>query len=120
MATRNPSQPVLMPGAAEQPSAPADEAAPAEGVAQSAAALAEIAALKAKLAAAEAEAASLRKTEDTSLVFTPVTPHGAQKLAISETAHMSVAEVMAAIADGSLSEPQNNYLCKDGYYTRRS
>ena len=119
MATRNPSQPVLMPGAAEQPSGQADEASKAEGGTE-AGALAEIAALKAKLAAAEAEAASLRKTEDTSLVFTPVTPHGAQKLAISETAHMTVAEVMAAIQGGSLSEPQNNYLCKDGYYTRRS
>lgn len=52
-------------------------------------------------------------------VYEPETPHGKANLAASDTATMTVAQVMAAIDAGKLKEPVNSYLCADGYYSRR-
>lgn len=71
---------------------------------------AEIAALKAELA----EAKRLPQ-----VVYEPKTPHGLAALASSDTAGMTVKQVMAAIDAGQLREPLNSYLCADGYYARR-
>jgi hypothetical protein len=87
-----------------------------------------IAELEASLAAAQQAAieANARATEAASkaalpqVVFEPATPHGSKALAASETGHMTMAEVMAAIDAGQLDEPTNAYLCSDGYYARRS
>ena len=71
----------------------------------------------ARIAELEAQVAAAARLPQP--VFEPVTPHGKAALASSETAHMTVAEVMAAINTGALREPMNNYLCSDGYYSRR-
>jgi hypothetical protein len=70
---------------------------------------AEIAALKAQLAEAKKQS-----------VFEPKTPHGVAALAASDTANMTVAQVMEAIDAGQMSEPQAHYLCRDGYYSTRA
>jgi hypothetical protein len=116
MSSRSASQPVLTPGAI--PAAETEEVAQAPAASQDAMAdvikamQAEIAALKA--AAAASDAAKLPQ-----VVYEPQTPHGIARLAESATAHMTVAEVMAAISDKRMPEPETNYLCKDGYYVRR-
>jgi hypothetical protein len=71
---------------------------------------AEIAALKAQLADAK------RLPQ---VVFEPKTPHGVAALAASDTANMTVAQVMQAIAEGSMRKPMTHYLCADGYYSRQ-
>ena len=52
------------------------------------------------------------------MVFEPITKHGAERLALSPTGTLTVAEVMAKIDAGELAEPQTNYLCRDGYARR--
>jgi len=52
------------------------------------------------------------------VVYEPTTPHGLAALESSETANMTVVEVMAAIQAKRLREPVTSYLCKDGYYCR--
>jgi hypothetical protein len=53
-------------------------------------------------------------------VYTPTTPHGAERLAASEVGTMTTAQVAQAIDDGLLPEPLTSYLCADGYLARRS
>jgi hypothetical protein len=116
VATRSATQTVQTPGA------PAAEDLPVDGEQDQAAV---IAALQAQLAAQTAETERLRAAPAavlaaaTSMVYEPQTPHAAEKLAMSPTARMTVAEVMAQIDAGKLAEPVNSYLCRDGYYARR-
>ncbi len=85
----------------------------------------ELAALRRRVAALEAENAGLAAKAETasqaSAIFdaNPTTPHGIIRMAESETSHMTVKQVMAAIDAGKLSEPNPSYLCADGYYVRR-
>jgi len=83
----------------------------------------DVAALKAELAALKAKnaelAADLESKAKSSIVYTPDTPHGIERLASSATAGMTVAQVMAAIDSGRLDEPVTSYLCADGNYCRR-
>lgn len=79
----------------------------------------------ARLAALEAENARLRaaaesKPELPQVLYEPVTPHGAEKLAASPTAHLTVAQVMASIDEGRMKEPTTNLLCRDGWYCSRA
>lgn len=116
MATRSATQTVQTPGAPEAADQPLDGERDQASV---------IAALQAQLAAQTAENERLRAMPASvaavtdSLVYEPKTPHAAEKLAMSPTARMTAAEVMANIDAGELPEPVNSYLCRDGYYARR-
>jgi hypothetical protein len=70
---------------------------------------AEIAALRAQLAKAKKQS-----------VIEPTTPHGQAALAASDTANMTVAQVMEAIDSGRMPEPKAHYLCRDGYFSTRN
>ena len=106
MATRATSQAVQVPGDS-----------PAQGDSQGLT-------VEERLAQLEAENARLKAAAEApalpSVVYEPTTPHGAVKLAESATGDKTVAQVMALIDAGKLQEPVSNYLCKDGYYTRRT
>lgn len=114
---RDTKQPVQTPGA------PSDEDHETKGPAQvkpgkdSADKDAQIAKLQAELAAAQALNA---KPDLPNVVYEPVTPHGKEKLLASDTANMTVAEVMQAIKDGTMSEPISMTLCRDGWYVRQN
>lgn len=73
----------------------------------------------ARIAALEAKLAELQAPALPAVVFEPITKHGAERLALSPTGTLTVAEVMAKIDAGELAEPQTNYLCCDGFYARR-
>lgn len=60
------------------------------------------------------------QSEDQNEPIEPVTKHGKELLEASATGRMSVAEVMQAIDDGRTPEPMMSYLCRDGYYVRRT
>lgn len=73
----------------------------------------------------QAENAALKagsKTAQASVVYEPKTPHGQARLAASEYAGMTVAELVHAIDTGAASElaPSTNALCIDGYYCSRA
>jgi len=72
----------------------------------------------ARIAELEAKLAEAQRLPQ--VVYEPTTPHGAAALAASDTAGMTVKQVMAAIDAGQLREPLSSYLCADGYYARRS
>lgn len=84
----------------------------------------ELESLRAKLAAAEAKNAELQANlaskAKSNIVYEPLTPHGKERLESSATRSMTVAQVQAAIDDGTLAEPITNYLCLDGHYCRRA
>lgn len=71
---------------------------------------AEIAALRAQLAAAGVPA-----TPD-SIVFEPVTQHGAGYIAASEHRHLTAAELNAQVRKGEVKLVDHHVLCKDGWY----
>lgn len=75
---------------------------------------AQIAALQAQLAEMQAQAKLPQ------VVYEPITPHGAQALAQSQFAGMTVAQLMAGIDAGKYREPPvTSVLCSDGWYARR-
>jgi hypothetical protein len=81
--------------------------------------------LAVRLAALEAENAALKaaaKPAVPSVVYTPQTPHGRARLAASQYAGMTVAELTHAIDTGAADElaPSANALCSDGYYCSRA
>jgi len=81
--------------------------------------------LQAQLQKLQAENAALKaagKTLQPSVVYEPKTPHGQARLAASEYADMTVAELVHAIDTGAASElaPSENALCSDGYYCSRA
>ena len=69
----------------------------------------EIARLKAELAAAKAVPAS-------KILFEPVTPHGAEKMAASQFLHLTSAQMDAKVRSGELTMTEPHVLCADGYY----
>ena len=69
----------------------------------------EIARLKAELAAAQAVPAS-------KILFEPVTPHGAEKMAASQFLHLTSAQMDAKVRSGELTMTEPHVLCADGYY----
>lgn len=103
------SQPVEVPGA--EPAPEALEAAPAN---ESQAEL--IARLLQENAALKAAAGPAADTP--SIVFTPETPHGREALASSPFGHMSAAEVLKGLQDGTIPQPVTAYLTRDGYVAR--
>lgn len=81
--------------------------------------------LQAQLQKLQAENAALKaaaKPAQPSVVYEPKTPHGIARLAASEYAGMTVAELVHAIDTGAASElaPSTNALCSDGYYCSRA
>lgn len=83
----------------------------------------DVEALKAQLADLQAKNAELladiESKKKSNIIYEPETPHAAERLAASATRDMTVAQVMAAIDAGRLSEPMTSYLCADGTYCRR-
>jgi hypothetical protein len=72
---------------------------------------AEIAALRAQLAAAGGT-----PTTPDSIVFEPVTPHGAGYIASSEHRHLTASELNAMVRKGEVKLVDHHVLCKDGWY----
>jgi hypothetical protein len=121
MPPRTTAQPVQVPGDTTAQPVQGDEAVGAAGASVDD----RIARLEAALAAQQAENERLKAEADgeaklPSVVYEPTTPHGAARLRESETGNMTTAQVIAAIDAGKLPEPVNSYLCRDGYYARRT
>ena len=78
----------------------------------------ELAALRAEVARLKAGAAPALP----SVVYEAPTKHGAARLAASEYADMTVAQLMAAIDSGKVRELPHSQsaLCRDGYYVSRA
>jgi hypothetical protein len=106
---------VLMPGA---PAAqPVEAMAPGVDIDDTLTPEEQLAALRAENARLQAQLATPAKP---SVLFEPVTKHGAQALAASAFAHLTVEALMAKIDAGEAREPTTSVLCANGWYATRA